>query len=127
VLVAPLIPVLTDGELETILTAARAAGAQAAGYVLLRLPHELNDMFAAWLATHRPDMARHVLNRLRDARGGQLYVSQFGERMRGTGEYAGLLARRFAIAERRLGFGAFPDLDCSQFTPPRVTPQLELF
>jgi DNA repair photolyase len=127
VLVAPLIPVLTDGEMETILAAARAAGAQAAGYVLLRLPHELKEMFESWLHAHRPDMARHVLNRLRDMRGGELYDSRFGKRMRGRGEYAELLAKRFEIAERRLGFGDFPALDVSQFRAPRLAPQLDLF
>jgi DNA repair photolyase len=127
VLVAPVIPVLTDGELETILKAAREAGAQAAGYVLLRLPHELKQMFESWLAVHRPDMARHVLNRLRDMRGGDLYDSRFGTRMRGKGEYAELLAKRFRIAERKFGFGAFPELDASQFRAPRVAPQLDLF
>lgn len=127
VLVAPLIPVLTDGEMENILQAAHAAGARAAGYVLLRLPHELKEMFESWLKAHYPDRASHVLNRLRDTRGGQLYDSRFGTRMRGAGEYADLLAKRFAIAERRLGFGDFPPLDVSQFCPPRSTPQLELF
>jgi len=68
-----------------------------------------------------------VLNRLRDTRGGQLYDSRFGARMRGTGEYADLLAKRFAIAERRLGFGEFPALDAAQFRAPRLAPQLELF
>jgi DNA repair photolyase len=127
VLVAPLIPVLTDGELEEILKAARAAGAQAAGYVLLRLPHELKEMFTAWLDTHYPNQAAHVMNRLRDMRGGRDYDSRFGARMRGTGDYAGLLAKRFEMAERKLGFGDFPPLDCAQFTPPRATPQLDLF
>jgi DNA repair photolyase len=127
VLVAPLIPVLTDGELETILEAAHAAGARAAGYVLLRLPHELKELFEAWLTTHEPGKAAHVMNRIRDMRGGKDYDSRFGVRMRGTGDYADLLAKRFAMAERRLGFGDFPPLDVSQFRPPRSTPQLELF
>lgn len=127
VLVAPVIPVLTDAELETILSAAREAGAGAAGYVLLRLPHELKEMFQAWLAAHAPLTAGHVMHRLRDTRGGREYDSRFGQRMRGTGEYADLLAKRFSIAHRKLGFGDFASLDCSQFTPPRVTPQLELF
>jgi len=127
VLVAPLIPVLTDGELETILKAARDAGARAAGTILLRLPHELKDMFRSWLAVHFPDRAEHVMNRLCDSRGGKDYDSRFGARMRGTGEYADLIARRFAIAERKLGFGDFPDLDCAQFVPPRDSSQLDLF
>ena len=127
VLVAPLIPVLTDGELETILAEARGAGASAAGYVLLRLPHELKELFSAWLETHHPNKAAHVMNRLRDTRAGKDYDSRFGVRMRGTGDYADLLARRFVLAERKLGFGEFPPLDCGQFIPPRVVPQLELF
>jgi DNA repair photolyase len=127
VLVAPLIPVLTDGELENILEAAHAAGARAAGYVLLRLPHELKELFEAWLTAHEPGKAAHVMNRIRDMRGGKDYDSRFGARMRGTGDYADLLAKRFAMAERRLGFGDFPPLDDSQFRPPRNTPQLELF
>lgn len=127
VLVAPLIPVLTDGELETILEAAHAAGARAAGYVLLRLPHEVKELFEAWLATHEPGRAAHVMSRIRDTRGGKDYDSRFGVRMRGTGDYAELLAKRFAMAERRLGFGDFPQLDVSRFRPPRITSQLELF
>ena len=127
VLVAPLIPVLTDSELERILESARAAGASAAGYVLLRLPHELKELFSAWLEAHAPLKAAHVLNRIRELRGGKDYDSRFGARMRGTGEYAALIAKRFAIAEKKLGFGEFPELDCSQFVPPRDGPQLELF
>ena len=127
VLVAPLIPVLTDGELENILESAHAAGARAAGYVLLRLPHELKELFEAWLTAHEPLKAAHVMNRIRDMRGGKEYDSRFGARMRGTGDFADLLAKRFAMAERRLGFGDFPPLDVSQFCPSRITPQLELF
>jgi DNA repair photolyase len=127
VLVAPLIPVLTDGELEHILEAAHAAGARAAGYVLLRLPHELKELFEAWLAAHEPGKAAHVMNRIRDMRGGKDYDSRFGVRMRGTGDYADLIAKRFDIAHRKFGFSDFPPLDESQFRPPRITPQLELF
>jgi DNA repair photolyase len=127
VLVAPLIPVLTDSEMERILETARACGATAAGYVLLRLPHELKELFTAWLETHHPLKAAHVMNRIRDLRGGKDYDSRFGARMRGTGEYAGLIAKRFAMAEKKLGFGEFPSLDATQFVPPRDTPQLELF
>jgi DNA repair photolyase len=127
VLVAPVVPVLTDYELEAILKAAREAGAQSAGYVLLRLPHELKDLFRAWLDTHYPNKAGHVRSVLRDMRGGRDYDSRYGVRMRGTGEYAGLIAQRFELTERKLGFGDFPPLDCSQFIPPRSTPQLDLF
>jgi DNA repair photolyase len=127
VLVAPLIPVLTDAEMEKILEAARAAGAGAAGYVLMRLPHELKEMFEAWLVAHFPLKAAHVMNRVCDTRGGEAYDSRFGVRMRGTGEFADLIARRFGIARRKLGFGDFPELDVTQFRAPRVTPQLDLF
>lgn len=127
VLVAPLIPVLTDGELEKILEAARAAGAGAAGYVLLRLPHELKELFQSWLSTHEPLKAEHVMNRIRDTRGGKEYDSRFGVRMRGTGDYADLIAQRFQIAYRKLQFAEFPDLDCTLFRPPRLGPQLDLF
>jgi DNA repair photolyase len=126
VLVAPLIPVLTDHELETLLERARACGAQAAGYVLLRLPHELKAMFRDWLDTHVPLKAEHVMNRLRDCRGGRDYDARFGARMRGTGLFAELLRKRFRLAESRLGFTTIPDLDSTQFHPP-VDGQLRLF
>lgn len=128
VMVAPLIPVLTDAELERILEAARAAGAQAAGYVLLRLPHEVKDLFRDWLAQHRPLAAEHVMNRLRDCRGGRDYDARFGTRMRGEGVFAELLAQRFHKAHRALRFPGLPELDSSLFTPPRSDRrQLDLF
>ena len=127
VLAAPMIPVLTDGELENILEAAHAAGARAASYVLLRLPHEVKDLFQSWLTAHEPLKAEHVMNRIRDMRGGKEYDSRFGVRMRGTGAYADLLAQRFRIAHRKLRFADFPLLDCSRFRAPRLGPQLDLF
>jgi len=127
VLVAPLIPVLTDGELETILGKAREAGATGAGYVLLRLPHEVKDLFREWLDIHRPDMAGHVLRRIVEARGGKAYDATFGTRMTGTGSYAGMLARRFEIASRKLGFREPPALDTRHFRPPPDTTQMALF
>jgi len=127
VLMAPVIPVLTDGELEKILEAAHAAGARAAGYVLLRLPHELKELFEAWLAAHEPHKAAHVMNRVRDTRGGREYDSRFGVRMRGTGDYAELLAKRFDIAQRKQGFSDFAPLDATQFRAPHCGPQLDLF
>ncbi len=129
VLVAPVIPVLTDGELETLLAAAREAGARDAGHVLLRLPREVAPLFEEWLATHEPGRAGHVLARLRDCRGGALYDSRFGARMTGTGPYAGLIAQRFRLARRRLGFPGLPALDCGGFRPPRAEHdrQLDLF
>jgi DNA repair photolyase len=94
VLVAPLIPVLTDSELETILAQAREAGAASAAYVLLRLPHEVKDLFREWLEEHEPTKAGHVMQRIRDSRGGKDYDAEFGARMRGTGIFADLLAQR---------------------------------
>ena len=128
VMVAPLIPVLTDAELERILEAAHAAGAQAAGYVLLRLPHEVKDLFRDWLAQHRPLAAEHVMNRLRDCRGGRDYDARFGSRMRGEGVFADLIAQRFNKIHRQLQFPGLPELECSAFTPPnRDRRQLDLF
>jgi DNA repair photolyase len=128
VLVAPLIPVLTDSELETILAQAREAGAASAGYVLLRLPHEVKELFREWLEEHEPTKAGHVMQRIRDSRGGKDYDAEFGERMRGTGIFADLLAQRFSIAYQRLGFQAPLPLDVNQFRAPRLNKaQLELF
>lgn len=128
VLVAPLIPVLTDHEMEAILSAARDVGAQEAGYVLLRLPHEIKALFADWLDAHEPLKASHVLSRVRDMRGGREYDARFGTRMRGTGVFAELLAQRFQLAYRRLGYEAPAPLDCSVFTPPLLPgEQLSLF
>jgi DNA repair photolyase len=126
VLVAPLIPVLTDHELETLLEQAHARGAQAAGYILLRLPHELKAIFRDWLHTHVPLKAEHVMNRLRECRGGRDYDARFGARMRGTGLYAELLRKRFRLARARLGFAGVPELDCTPFTA-RADAQLRLF
>jgi DNA repair photolyase len=104
VLVAPVIPALTDHEMEQILEAARAAGATSAGYVLLRLPHEVKDLFREWLAAHYPDRARHVMSLINQSRAGKDYQAEFGTRMVGTGVFAQLLRTRFDIARRRLGF-----------------------
>jgi DNA repair photolyase len=127
VLVAPLIPVLTDGELETILGRAREAGATDAGYVLLRLPHEVRDLFREWLDVHRPGMADHVFRRMYDAHGGKAYDAAFGSRMTGSGVYADMLARRFALAKKRLGFHEMPPLETRHFRPPGRIAQMDLF
>jgi DNA repair photolyase len=128
VLVAPLIPVLTDSEMETILTRAREAGASNAGYVLLRLPHEVKDLFREWLAEHEPAKAEHVMQRIRDSRGGKDYDAEFGTRMRGTGSYAELLAQRFQLAYQRLKFHPAEPLANHHFHAPRLsTTQLDLF
>jgi len=102
VLVAPVIPALNDGELEEILAAAAGAGARSAGYVLLRLPYEIKELFTEWLAEHYPDRARHVMSLIRAMRGGRDNEPRFGARMRGTGPYALLLRNRFQLACRRL-------------------------
>jgi DNA repair photolyase len=103
VMVAPVIPVLTDAEVERILQAAAAAGAKSAGYVLLRLPYELKDLFREWLQQHEPLKAKHVMSRLHDMRGGRDNDPRFGHRQRGEGEYAQLLAQRFKAACARFG------------------------
>jgi DNA repair photolyase len=104
VLVAPVIPALTDHEMENILEAAQAAGATSAGYVLLRLPHEVKDLFREWLAEHYPDRARHVMSLINQSRGGKDYQAEFGTRMVGTGVFAQLLRTRFKVAKRKYGF-----------------------
>ena len=103
VMVAPIIPALNESEIEKILEAAAAAGAQSAGYVLLRLPLELKEIFREWLATEFPDRADKVINILRSMHGGKDYVAEFGLRQRGTGPYADQIAQRFRLAIRRLG------------------------
>jgi DNA repair photolyase len=121
VLVAPVIPAITDHEMEAILAAAREAGASSAGYVLLRLPHEVKILFRQWLQDHFPERAKHVMSLINQARGGKDYDSQFGLRMRGTGPYAELLRKRFELASRKLGFDSSSnrhDLDTSKFCPP---------
>ena len=127
VLVAPVIPALTDHELENIMEAARGAGARDAGYVLLRLPHELKTIVGDWLSTHYPLRAQHVVNRVREMRGGAEYQAEFGTRMRGSGVYADLLQRRFDVTYRTLGFARDVDLDITSFVPPGDARQLTLF
>jgi DNA repair photolyase len=129
VMVAPVVPGLTDMELERILAAAREAGAVAAGYVLLRLPGEVAALFQEWLAEFAPGKAAKVMRAVRATHGGRDYDSAWGVRMTGTGIEAELLRRRFALAVRRLGFAErLPPLDLSRFRPP-VPPggQLTLF
>lgn len=102
-MVAPIIPSLNDNEIETILETVKDAGAEGAGYVLLRLPLELKDLFREWLATDHPDRAARVISLMQSMHGGKDYVSQFGLRQRGTGPYADLIATRFRLALKRLG------------------------
>jgi DNA repair photolyase len=103
VLASPMIPALNDSELDAILEAAAAHGAQAAGTILLRLPLELGPLVEDWLERHFPDKAKHVLSLVRQARGGKIYSSEWGQRMTGTGPYADLLQLRFDKACKRLG------------------------
>ena len=103
VMVAPVIPFINDHEIETIVARAAEAGASSAGYVMLRLPFEVKDLFAEWLAEHYPQKAARVMGRVRDLRGGKAYEAQWGVRMRGTGIYADLIAKRFDVALRKHG------------------------
>jgi DNA repair photolyase len=103
VMVAPIIPGLTDQEMERILDSARAAGAREAGYVVLRLPLEVSPIFKDWLLRHYPDRYRHVMSLVRSMRDGKDYDSEWGKRMKGTGPYAWQIGRRFEIAAKRLG------------------------
>jgi len=119
VMAAPIIPTLNEPELEALLEAARENGATGAGYVLLRLPHELKDIFHEWLVQHYPDRAARVINLLRDMRGGQDYDANWFERGTGKGAHAKLIAQRFARTARRLGLARVrPSLRTDLFQPP---------
>jgi DNA repair photolyase len=119
VMVAPVIPQLTDKDLESILEAAAAHGAKRAGYVLLRLPHEVSPLFRDWLDAHYPLRAAHIMSIVQQMRGGKDYQSAWGTRLRGTGEFADLVSKRFKLACRRLGLnGAHESLDTTRFRPP---------
>jgi DNA repair photolyase len=115
-----MIPMINDMELEHLLEAARDAGACSAGYVLLRLPLEIAELFEQWLQAHFPERAVHVMSLIRQSRGGKNYDSRFGSRMRGEGPFADLLAQRFRLARRKLSLDRrdSEDLDCSLFCPP---------
>ena len=126
VMAAPMIPVINDHELEGIVEAAANAGATTVRYILLRLPFEVKDLFREWLEEHYPLKAEHVMNRVRDMRGGRDYRSEWGTRMRGEGAFAELLAKRHAIATRKHGLdSALPQLRTDLFRPRRQ--QMELF
>jgi DNA repair photolyase len=127
VLIAPVIPALTDHEMEDILAASAAAGARWAGYVLLRLPYQIKDLFSEWLAEHFPERAAHVMSLVRDMRGGRENDPRFGFRMRGTGPYALLLRDRFKLACGRVGLTSAgrDGLNTADFRPPpRAAAQL---
>lgn len=129
VMVSPIVPGLTDPELESILWAARDAGAIAATWAMLRLPLEVAPLWEDWLEEHYPDRKSRVMSKLREMHGGQVYDSQWFKRMRGEGAYAQLIAHRFTKARKRLGLDqALPKLDCALFAPPPQTgDQLSLF
>ena len=126
-MLAPIIPVLNECEIESLLQAAHNAGARSADYVLLRLPLEVAPLFRAWLSQHHPDAARRIMGHVQDTRDGRDNDSRFGQRMRGTGAYADLIGQRFRLAAHRLGFAPGPNLHCDLFRPPSPTGQLRLF
>ena len=125
VMVAPVIPALTDHEIERLLEAAAAAGARRAAFLLLRLPYEVASLFENWLRQHYPERADRVLNHVRDMHGGRLNDPRFGHRLRGEGAYAAMVGARFARACRRLGLNqeAAPKLDVLQFEPDPGAPR----
>ncbi|ODT74851.1 MAG: radical SAM protein [Nitrosomonadales bacterium SCN 54-20] len=124
--IAPVIPFVTEPDLERVLAAAAEAGAINAGYVMLRLPWEISPLFRQWLEAHFPDRAARVMSRIRDIRGGKDYDSSFGRRMRGEGIWADLIRQRFDKTVERLGLSAhsrrFKGLDSSRFRAPSVNP-----
>ena len=129
VMVAPIVPAINDSEIERILDAAANAGAIEAGYVMLRMPFEIKDLFREWLHEHFPDKAKHVISLVRDLHGGKDYDSTWGKRQRGDGPYAWSIGRRFELACRRLGLNRrHTRLTTALFTPPkRRGSQLDLF
>jgi DNA repair photolyase len=129
VMVAPVIPALNDAEIERILDAASVAGVKEAGYVLLRLPLEVRDLFREWLMANYPDRFRHVFALIREMRGGKDYDSTWGRRMKGSGPHAWMIGRRFEIACERLGLNQNKaKLATEHFAPPRPpAEQLTLF
>jgi len=137
--IAPVIPFVTDQDMERVLEACAEAGATSASYIVLRLPWEVAPLFKGWLEAHFPDRAERVMNRVRDMRGGKDYDSSFSTRMKGEGLWADLLKQRFANAVRRLGLNArnhgildmshFKRVELSKPLRPATpdTPQLSLF
>ncbi|WP_083704813.1 PA0069 family radical SAM protein [Motiliproteus sp. MSK22-1] len=129
VLAAPVIPKINDHELEAILEACRDAGAKTAGYILIRLPHEVKALFEQWLMTHYPGRANHVMSLIRQSRGGKAYNARYGQRMVGSGFYAEMVAQRFRVSCSRLGLiaGEGGKLNCQLFRQPPGPGQLSLF
>ena len=126
---APAIPSLNDHEMEAVLERSAAAGAVGSGYVALRLPLEISDLFQEWLATDHPDRASRVMSLVRQMRGGKDYDATFGARMKGHGPVAQMMGQRFRAARRRYGLDRpLPDLALSAFkVPPRPGDQADLF
>jgi DNA repair photolyase len=129
VLVAPIIPAINEHEIEAILKECHQAGAREAGYVLLRLPHDLKDLMRDWLVEHYPDKLRHVFSVLQESRGGKDYAARWGERQTGIGPFAWMIGRRFEVATARLGYNARRlRLRTDLFRPPApLSGQLALF
>ncbi len=125
--ISPIIPAITDHEIERIMAAAADAQAVRASYILLRLPHEVAPLFRAWLATHFPDRADKVMHMVQSLRGGRDNDPNFGSRMRGTGVWADLIRTRFKKAAAKHGLDrTLPDLRCDRFERPDVDGQLRL-
>ncbi len=124
VLVAPVIPGLTDHEMPAILAAARAAGAMGAGYTMLRLPHGLPELFGSWLEQHFPEKKDKILSRVRDMRGGAMNDSRFTARMRGEGAIADTIKQMFNVTKKKLGFPGRPALSTAAFRRPGETPMM---
>jgi DNA repair photolyase len=129
VMVAPIVPAINDAEIERILDAAAAVGVSGAGYVMLRLPLEVRDLFREWLIANYPDRYRHVFKLVREMRGGKDYDSTWGQRMKGSGPYAWMIGRRFEVACEKLGLNEEKvKLTTEHFRPPRPSAvQLDLF
>ena len=131
VFVAPVIPAITDSELEAVMAAAREAGATTISYTLVRLPYQVAPLFREWLELHFPDRAAHVMSLIQQMRGGRDNDPRFGSRMKGEGLFADLLRRRFEVTRKRLGFASREErieLRCDLFQPPRApSPQGDLF
>ncbi len=128
-LIAPVIPALNDSEIESMIEAVAESGASHAGYVLLRLPWEVRELFVEWLETHYPDRSARVMSLLRQSRGGRDYDASWGQRMKGTGRFAELIEQRFALACRNAGLGRRGDwrLRTDRFrVPERSGDQLSL-
>ena len=128
-MVSPVVPALTDPEIERIMEAGVDAGADAASWIMLRLPREVSPLWQDWLEAHYPDRATRVMNRLREMHGGKEYDSRWHRRMRGEGPYADIIRHRFDIAARRLGLDRpTQPLRCDLFgSPPSPGDQLSLF